>query len=65
MVDLKPCPFCGGTPEILIDEIAEGERKYLVKCEDCDGMIERWFDNAGDSVTAWNRRAHEKPRTAP
>ena len=59
MADLKPCPFCGEAPELLIDEITEGERRYLLHCENCDGMIERWFDNAGDSVTAWNRRAND------
>lgn len=59
MAELKPCPFCGGTPELLIDEIAEDERRYLMHCENCDGMIERWFDDVGDSVTAWNRRAND------
>lgn len=59
MIELKPCPFCGGTPDILIDEFGEDMRRYLLKCEECDGMIEHWFPTVEDAINAWNRRAND------
>lgn len=56
MNNLKPCPFCGGEAEIMVDELAG---KYLPYCETCDGMIERWFNTEEEAAAAWNRRATE------
>jgi Lar family restriction alleviation protein len=56
---LKSCPFCAGEATIMIDEISEDERCYLVCCEVCDGMVERWFPTVEDAINAWNRRAND------
>ena len=42
MEKLKPCPFCGGKAEMLISEYEGSRKEYLVACEECDGMVERW-----------------------
>ncbi len=56
---LKSCPFCAGEATIMIDEIREDERCYLVCCEVCDGMVERWFPTVEDAINAWNRRVND------
>lgn len=51
MVELKPCPFCGGEPE-LIDR---GDF-YWVYCESCDALGGKHRDES-KAVEAWNQRA--------
>lgn len=56
MSDLKPCPFCGGDADIMLDEVGVFV-EYLPCCQSCDGMIERWFNTEEEAAAAWNRRA--------
>ena len=69
-VKLKPCPFCGATPFLLINSSAE--RIYAkIKCDRCN--VERSDIIAGlctwnelecckDRVLEkWNTRCHENP----
>lgn len=60
---LKPCPFCGGTPE-LIDNNPCAVIIY-VRCPKCKAMIVREPENAEDTadkdakqavIEAWNTR---------
>ena len=57
-VELKPCPFCGGT-DIESYEVNPGwtDPYWRIGCPDC-GV---WFEIAGwkeqDAAEAWNRRA--------
>ena len=48
--ELKPCPFCGGTAEI----IPEGDY-HEVTCMDCG--VARQGHTYDDAVNAWNTRS--------
>lgn len=57
---LKPCPFCGGKAEMLINEYNDSRKEYLVACTECDGMVERWRETEKEAVEQWNRRVSDK-----
>lgn len=56
--ELKPCPFCGGEPEIR----QTGRLKMRIRCKSCLMGIENrvlkfsleWLE--GKLIEAWNRR---------
>lgn len=54
MAELKPCPFCGWKPMIIVDE--KTEEKFGVKCFSCYGMIEPRKETKDEAIKAWNRR---------
>ena len=61
MIELKPCPFCGGEAEYFDERIYIMNNAFLmgVKCKKCGGAI---FDSdkahcPNDVFNAWNRRA--------
>lgn len=35
MDKLKPCPFCAGKAEMLINEYEDSRKEYLVACTEC------------------------------
>lgn len=53
MIELKPCPFCGGEAEIT--KWYEG---YFVECREqhCGGTIGAYKTEA-EAIEAWNTRA--------
>ena len=62
---LKPCPFCGGAAEIMLDSF--GANGFRIGCASkptentCPGCI-RWsayYRNEEMAIAAWNRRAYE------
>lgn len=64
MIELKPCPFCGGTGrlDIYISPLwqtkegwVDSKRMRYIGCEDC-GCRTFYFETAEDAVKAWNRR---------
>lgn len=72
MADLKPCPFCGGEPRLIIQNrtVIKGivMRNCYVHCLNCDARGERFLE--GETVAehkearqkakdAWNRRFNE------
>lgn len=64
MVDLKPCPFCGGKAELIIvpGYFKQGlsSSGWLVKClAGCCNQMPYTSDH--DAIDAWNRRAEETP----
>ena len=54
MDELKPCPFCGGTPITVVDD--ETEEKFGVKCFKCGGSIYPEKETLYEAIEAWNRR---------
>lgn len=64
MAELKPCPFCGGTPELIIESSFDATGLYAVanyykiacaRCFACSGKI----GYKAIAIAAWNRRAGE------
>lgn len=47
MLELLPCPFCGGEAEITVGEQG-GQPTEYVECLGCEAL--------GESGAAWNRR---------
>lgn len=63
---LKPCPFCGGTPN-LEDWKCGWEYGTIIKCGACEACISEgivggdgWHDRA---VEKWNRRIAKEETT--
>lgn len=52
-VELKPCPFCGGTK--LGTGGDDEYRQYWVECERCEVVVESEH-NVADAIARWNRR---------
>lgn len=52
MAELKPCPFCGGKPQLV-----EVKEQYKIFCSnpDCDCQY-GWCADKGYIVKGWNRR---------
>jgi len=64
MIELKPCPFCGGEAEILRQNIGSDfyEYRYWACCSDqyCpagEGTILK--ESPEEAAEIWNRRAGE------
>lgn len=63
MIDLKPCPFCGG--DAAIGQAAIGSKKYpvwWVRCKRCGATTASHGSEGGEenAVKAWNRRTDDK-----
>ncbi|WP_459018066.1 Lar family restriction alleviation protein [Stenotrophomonas sp. PSU_St142] len=60
-IELKLCPFCGASGEMLVIEHMDGtilHPAYRVRCEHC-GASSRYTDH--DCREAWNTRAALSP----
>ena len=67
--ELKPCPFCGGKPEMYQQTIEPEWETCMVICADCPAKtcsggytVEESIDNA---IELWNRRHVETCRYLP
>ena len=49
--ELKPCPFCGGVPEVMYNC-----GKFSVACTVCKCGTSYEHDFKGQAFAAWNRR---------
>ena len=66
MIELKPCPFCGGKAIIRYHENGNQYRSNLyyaskrgtVTCEKCRCAL-HIYAKVKDAVNAWNRRTDE------
>lgn len=59
-VKLKPCPFCGGDPELKHSSTWD----YFVRCRDCGARTRQYHENDAGAVYGWNRRSYEPPEGA-
>ena len=65
MSELKPCPFCGGTPKVeKFYNIAAHTWDAAVECQECEASvcIYEWPDMdmaEQDVINKWNRRSYE------
>lgn len=50
---LKPCPFCGGEPELWHNKAWD----YVVRCTSCGARTRQHHENENGAMMAWNRRA--------
>ncbi|WP_020594151.1 Lar family restriction alleviation protein [Kiloniella laminariae] len=55
MSDLKPCPFCGGEEELMIDELDMSSNAGTVMCMTCYAVSPD-EDDWNNAVAAWNAR---------
>ena len=68
MSELKPCPFCGDTDDIVVErkDCYECELDYyVVKCDGCGLQLGFGleFESEEEAIAAWNRRA--QPENEP
>lgn len=59
MSKLKPCPFCGGKPQLVILDI---DREYFVECLKCKVEQGHCYKSAKNAIIAWNRRVSANER---
>lgn len=60
MVELKPCPFCGGKDSGMLTTSYDGYW-FAVFCENC--MVQtRKCRQEKEAIEAWNRRAGEEDK---
>ena len=62
MVELKPCPFCGGEAVLEGTYITRTWQAYEIYCknQNCLGhYINQGFNSEKEAARAWNKRAGE------
>lgn len=63
MVELNPCPFCGGKATTSHGVAVSTNRFFFVSCENCGCRTKNFFEwHYGEqfekmAVKAWNKRA--------
>lgn len=58
MLNLKPCPFCGGTPYIG-SAYYDGESFNIqLVCSECEMKMPRGFGDANKVISNWNREGN-------
>lgn len=55
MIELKPCPFCGGEASLIT---ISSDNRYFAVCDDCDNRTNECFE-VEEAIEAWNRRVSE------
>lgn len=66
MIDLKPCPFCGGEAMPLVRK-QKGKKQVSIKCQQCNArsgvlITDVWEASApavGVVAEYWNRRVSD------
>ena len=62
MVELKPCPFCGGEAEFLYHSRIKRPVIYdffRCGCKECGLRYPKFFRVEREAIEAWNRREGE------
>lgn len=57
-VELKPCPFCGGQPEIVTPEETDGQYWFIACTNDnCWGIaVSDFCETESEAIDKWNHR---------
>lgn len=55
-VDLKPCPFCGGTPEVV--QFANPKNFYSIRCPMCKCGTDGFYINTEKGTPKENIKAN-------
>ena len=60
LVDLKPCPFCGGEADV-IEHLFHGlDSSYGLQCKKCKAETYQFYKSKEKAIEAWNHRAGEE-----
>ena len=54
-IKLKPCPFCGGHPNV---EYVDDKTQVYIACSEC-GIEQNLYKSLDMALEAWNRRFSE------
>ncbi len=59
-IKIKPCPFCGETEEIAVEEYEHGAGlRWRIFCCNCMAGIDRGYDQSPyPLIDLWNTRAY-------
>lgn len=61
MIELKPCPFCGGKPRLFV---SNGVRVICSKCYASTKVLTDRMENDSNAtervIEAWNRRSEHE-----
>ncbi len=55
--ELKPCPFCGNMPDILVVNLATDNSWIVCSDAGCAVSMSNDEDSLEDKINKWNRRA--------
>ena len=62
LVDLKPCPFCGGEADV-IEHLFHGlDSSYGLQCKKCEAETYQFYRSEEKAIKAWNSRAGEEDK---
>ena len=74
IIELKPCPFCGGKAHIKIidhDSLGKESYKVIISCGNWKCDVKRefyWFNTEKQAIEVsaeiWNNRVNKKPRSS-
>ena len=56
-MELRNCPFCGGTAHVQRHVFSGLSDTFGVVCTACGVQSAQWYDTQEDAAEAWNRRA--------
>ncbi len=54
--EMKPCPFCGGKPELYL---YYDRKSLLIECDECGARI-FGYRSIDEIIEAWNKRTKQK-----
>ena len=59
VIDLKPCPLCGGKAVVLAHTFPCMNDAHSIQCTVCGTQSLLWFGSLNELVKRWNRRVKD------